>query len=92
MCWLQNANVENNCNTNEYGINLAESVNCIEKQPKKIDWHLNAGFLVYGLTLLFRHITGLPDFVHGFGVGLSIVFILYGLAVSAGRCAHKPVK
>lgn len=56
------------------------------------NWQLSVGLLVFSITMILKHSVGLPDFLQGFGEGLSIALMLFGLLASAGKSACGLIK
>lgn len=85
MCWLRNIITDNS--SIQEGMDNMENGNSSTKKRYAMDWHLSVGLLAFSITMILKHSVGLPDFFQGFGEGLGIVFIFFGLLASAGKSA-----
>lgn len=45
----------------------------------KLNKSTRIGLVIFALTLLLKRLIDLPDFIHGLGVGSSIIFMLIGV-------------
>ncbi|WBW96447.1 hypothetical protein [Oceanirhabdus sp. W0125-5] len=45
---------------------------------KKTNKYITTGLLIYAITLLLKHLIGLPEFIYGLGLGISIALELIG--------------
>lgn len=48
-------------------------------KKNRMNMHLSSGLLIFAITNITKQFVQLPEFLHGFGIGLSIVLLSYGI-------------
>lgn len=90
MYWLHGTTTDKNIvreGVDNMGNENREGKRCFVK-----NWQLSVGLLIMSITIIMKQTVGLHDFFLGFGEGLGIVLIFFGLLVSSGKSVCGLIK